>query len=98
VDILDWCRPPVNVVALVGHGALRLAATGFEDRAARPDEIEVMGRLLHQALAEGAWGLSTGLDYPPGTFARTAELVALGRVLAGQPACYFAHVRSAAAT
>ena len=98
LDILDRCRPPVNVVALVGHGALRLAATGFEDRTARPDEIDVMASLLRQALAEGAWGLSTGLDYPPGTFARTAELVALGRVLAGQPACYFAHVRSAAAT
>ena len=98
VDALDRCRPMVNVVPLVGHGALRLAAMSFEDRRPSPDELDVMRGLLRQSLAEGAWGLSSGLDYPPGTFAGSAELVALGEVLAEANAGYFTHMRSGAAT
>ena len=98
LDVLDGRRPMVNVIPLVGHGALRLAAMGFDDRRPSADELEVMRRLLLQSLAEGAWGLSSGLDYAPGTFAGSGELVALGTALAEAQAGYFTHIRSGAAT
>src|SRR5690242_3517158 len=79
--VLDSRYPAVNVVALVGHSALRLAAMGMEDRPARQDELDRMGDLLRQALEEGAWGMSSGLVYPPSAFADTDELIALARVL-----------------
>ena len=72
----------MNVVPLVGHGTLRVAAMGFADRRPTAEELDVMRGLLGQALAEGAWGLSSGLDYPPGVFAEVDELVALGQMLA----------------
>jgi N-acyl-D-aspartate/D-glutamate deacylase len=70
-----------NYAPLVGHGALRLAVLGMADR--RPDEGELarMGRLLEETLDAGAFGMSTGLIYPPGVFAGTDELVALARRL-----------------
>ena len=57
-----------------------------------------MRGLLRQSLAEGAWGLSSGLDYPPGVFAELDELVALGKELAAAEAGYHTHIRSGAAT
>lgn len=58
-------RPSVNVATLVGHGNLRLCVMGMEDRAANDDELRQMGMLLEQSLAEGAFGMSTGLIYAP---------------------------------
>ena len=98
LDALDRSRPYVNVVPLVGHGTLRVAAMGFADRRPEAEELAVMRRLLGEALAEGAWGLSSGLDYPPGVFAEIDELVALGKMLAPAGASYHTHVRSGAST
>ncbi len=93
LDTLDQRQPANNIVALVGHSALRLAVLGLDNRPARADELERMAGLLRQALAEGAWGMSSGLVYPPSAFAGTDELVALGRVLAERDALYFSHIR-----
>jgi N-acyl-D-amino-acid deacylase len=93
LDVLDRRQTAVNVVALVGHSALRLAAMGMEDRAARPDELARMSDLLRQALADGAWGMSSGLVYPPSSFSPTDELIALARVLAERDGIYFSHIR-----
>ena len=98
LDALDRSRPIVNVVPLVGHGTVRVAAMGFDDRRPTTQELDIMRGLLRQSLAEGAWGLSSGLDYPPGVFAEPDELVALGEVLAGAGAGYHSHIRSSAAT
>jgi N-acyl-D-aspartate/D-glutamate deacylase len=98
LDALDRRRPIVNVVPLVGHGTLRVAAMGFDDRRPTAAELDVMRGLLRRSLVEGAWGLSSGLDYPPGVSAEPDELVALGEVLAGAGAGYHTHIRSGAET
>src|SRR5882724_9559471 len=71
LDALRSVRPSVNVVHLVGHGALRIAAMGFEARPAGADDLRAMERLLGDAMDAGAWSFSTGLVYPPSAYANT---------------------------
>jgi N-acyl-D-amino-acid deacylase len=85
--------PSINIAALVGHGALRVAAMGFDERPARPEEKALMERLLDESMRQGAFGLSTGLVYPPGCFATTAEIVALAAVAARHHGIYASHIR-----
>ena len=88
----------VNRVMLVGHNTLRLMAMGMEDRPPKPDELALMVRMLEEALAAGAHGLSSGLFTAPGSYARGEEMVELGRVLARHGALYFTHLRDEANT
>ena len=83
-----------NVAFLVGHGTLRLLAMGGEDRAPTAAELAEMQRLLREALADGAFGLSAGLTYAPGMFADDGEIVDLCRAMAGTGAFYCPHHRS----
>jgi N-acyl-D-amino-acid deacylase len=83
----------LNVASLAGHGALRYAAMGSEERQPTPSELERMQELLDEAMRAGAFGLSTGLVYPPGCFARTEEIVALCRVAARHGGLYASHIR-----
>src|SRR5438067_9286862 len=77
LDMLRALRPSVNVIHFVGHGALRIAAMGFEARPAGAGELRAMERGLGDAMDAGAWGFSTGLVYPPSAYAQTDELIAL---------------------
>ena len=90
---LERAGPVSNVAALVGHGALRVAAMGFENRAPTADELKTMQRLLAESLADGAVGLSSGLIYSPGFYSQTDELVVLAEVLKGTGRPYCSHVR-----
>jgi N-acyl-D-amino-acid deacylase len=83
----------LNLAPLVPHGALRIAVMGAEDRAPAAADLARMEALLETALRQGAWGMSTGLIYPPGSYAATEEIVALGRVLARHGALYTSHIR-----
>lgn len=83
----------VNVCYLVGNSPLRIAAVGWEEGAASLAQQANMQAILREALEEGAWGLSTGLDYPPGRYADTAELVGLSREAAKLGGIYHTHVR-----
>ncbi len=83
----------INVGSLAGHAALRMAVMGLDDRAPTPDELDGMKELLAEALQAGAFGLSTGLVYPPGCFARTEEVVALCRVVSRYHGLYTSHIR-----
>ncbi|MBQ2699896.1 MAG: amidohydrolase family protein [Clostridia bacterium] len=74
-------RMGVNQALLVGHGTLREAVVGCDDRAATPEEMEAMKGLLRRDLAAGAWGLSLGLEYAPGFFADVNELSQLACVV-----------------
>lgn len=69
----------VNALTYVGHGAVRRAVMGEEDRAPTDDELDAMRALVRQGIEEGAFGLSSGLFYVPGTYATTEEVIALGR-------------------
>ncbi len=84
----------VNAIHLVGHNTLRLMTMGMEDRPPTPDELDHMKRLLTEALAAGALGMSSGLFTAPGSFSETEELVALGGLLESQGARYFTHLRN----
>jgi len=94
----DGAGTAVNVIQLVGHGTLRIAAMGFARRAPTASELTQMERLLSQAMEDGAWGLSSGLIYAPGSYATTDELVALARRAARQRGFYASHIRGEGAT
>ncbi|TMQ17245.1 MAG: D-aminoacylase [Candidatus Rokuibacteriota bacterium] len=83
----------LNVVQLVGHGTLRVAAMGFARRAPTSGELTTMQRLLAEAMQEGAWGLSTGLIYAPGSYSTTDEIVAVARSAARYRGFYASHIR-----
>jgi N-acyl-D-aspartate/D-glutamate deacylase len=72
-------------------------AMGMADRAAAPDELAAMRAGLRESLAAGAWGMSTGLVYPPGAYAATSEIVAIGAELTSAGALYASHIRNEAA-
>jgi len=87
-------RPAPDVAYLAPHGALRQHVMGAVDRKAGAAELAGMESLLRAALEEGACGMSTGLIYPPCCYADTAELIALGRVLAEAGRPLVVHMRS----
>src|SRR5438552_7241744 len=100
-EYLDHVRalgPSVNIVQFVGHGALRLATAGAENRPVTAEELGQMERLLGEALDAGAFGYSTGLVYAPSVFGSTEELIALAKSMAKRGGQYFSHVRGEAAT
>lgn len=84
---------PLNVATLVPHGNVRFDALGPADAAADPAALTAMRATVEQALADGAVGMSSGLDYVPGRFADAAELAALCEVVAAAGAVYVTHMR-----
>ena len=86
----------VNFGSFVGHGAVRSAVIGLEDRRPSADELEAMKALVDEAMKQGAFGLSSGLVYVPGRFAETAELVELARVAGLHGGIYSSHMRDEA--
>ncbi|HMM21652.1 MAG TPA: D-aminoacylase [Selenomonadales bacterium] len=83
----------INAASLIGHGNLRSIAVGEESGRADRNHLQAMKRLLRRSLADGALGLSTGLVYPPGCFADTVELTALGVTLLPAGGIYTSHIR-----
>ena len=91
---LDQLRPGANVGSCVGLGTVRGVVVGNDDRPATPDELRRMVALVDGALAGGALGASSGLEYTPGAFASREELVALCRPLAARRLGYHTHMRN----
>ena len=83
----------LNVIHLVGHGTLRSTVMGQEAREPTEIELDGMKKILAQGLEEGAAGLSTGLFYTPGSFARTDEIIELARVVKKFNGFYATHIR-----
>jgi N-acyl-D-amino-acid deacylase len=83
-----------NMVPLVGQGTLRNAVMGFDRRPATPEELGRMKDLLRGEMADGAFGLSSGLIYPPGLFTPLDEMIELARVVEEYGGLYATHVRS----
>lgn len=91
---IEAARPAVNVAAMIGLGSVRGAVVGDDDRTATTDEMRRMVRMVEQAVAAGACGASTGLEYTPGAFATAQELIALCRPLAARRLPYATHMRN----
>jgi N-acyl-D-aspartate/D-glutamate deacylase len=87
----------VNVAPLVPHGTIRDLVMGLDPRAATPDEVALMVERLEAALDDGAFGMSTGLEYQPGTSAELAELHALADAVGRRGRVYATHMRDRAA-
>jgi len=83
----------LNVGQLVGHGTIRMAVMGLEERRATAKELEQMKKLVAQSMEDGAFGLSSGLVYPPGYYSDTEELVELCKVAAPYGGIYTSHIR-----
>lgn len=88
----------VNAMHYVGHGAARSAVMGPVARAPTPSELQQMRDYVRRGMEEGAIGLSTGLFYSPGTFAKTDEVVELNRVAAEYGGIYDTHDRDLGGT
>ena len=83
----------VNVAQLVPHGSIRGRIVGGEDRAPSGEEIDRMRELVRAGMEAGAWGLSSGTFYTPGSYSENSELVELGRVVAEFGGFYTSHIR-----
>lgn len=84
----------VNLATLIAHGSVRRQAMGADDRAPSPEELKKMEALVEQGMKDGAVGLSTGLIYVPGTYAKTDEIVDLARIAARYGGIYATHMRN----
>ncbi len=83
----------VNLATLIAHGSVRAKAMGLDNRAPTPEEQAKMNEIVEQGMKDGAVGLSTGLIYVPGTFAKTEEVVELAKVAARYGGTYASHIR-----
>ena len=86
-------KSAVNVAYILGNSPVRIDAIGWEDRPATKADLENMKAVIREAMEEGAFGISTGLDYPPGGYASTDELVELSGQVADLGGIYHTHVR-----
>ena len=84
----------VNIAYILGNAPVRIWGLGWNDRPATAAELADMKAVVREAMEEGAWGLSTGLDYPPGSYADTAELSELSAVAASLGGFYHTHTRA----
>jgi N-acyl-D-amino-acid deacylase len=91
---LRRARPAINVGVMVGAAQVRGVVLGFDDVQPDAQQLARMQQLVEQAMEQGALGLSSGLIYQPGSFARTAELIALAQAAAKHGGFYATHLRS----
>lgn len=96
-ETLDQNGAGTHVIHLIPHGSVRQRVFGTKDRPPTGAELEKMAEIVARGMEEGAWGISTGLIYTPGTYAKTDEIVALAKVAHGHGGIYASHIRSEAA-
>ncbi|MBQ8813759.1 MAG: D-aminoacylase [Lachnospiraceae bacterium] len=87
-----------NIAVLVGQRAIRRAVMGMENRAPSKEELEKMKALLREGMEHGAIGISFGLIYPPGCYAKTEELIELAKVVGEYHGLVVAHIRDESGT
>ena len=83
-----------NVIHLAPHNSIRARVMGNVNRDPTADELAKMAELVEKAMADGTWGLATGLIYNPGTYSKTEEIVALAKVAATHGGLYASHIRN----
>ncbi|MGH9744354.1 MAG: N-acyl-D-amino-acid deacylase family protein, partial [Candidatus Acidiferrum sp.] len=89
---------PLNIGTYVGSAQVREAVIGDDDRAPTPDELTQMEAFVAQAMKDGALGISSALIYPPNSYAKTDELIALAKVASQYGGIYGTHMRSEGAS
>jgi len=91
----EWQRQGIgsNALLLVGQGTVRGLVVGAADKPPTAEQLDKMKSLVRQAMEEGAFGMSTGLYYAPGSFAKTEEVIELSKVVAEHGGIYDSHMR-----
>ncbi len=84
----------LNAAQLIGHGSVRRLVMGTENREPTAEELEQMKALVKEAMEQGAYGLSTGLIYVPGRYAKTDEIIELVKEIVPYGGIYHTHIRS----
>ena len=99
-DLAGWtreverARPGLHIATFVGHGTIRnLASVGLQ-RDPSPQQLQAMQQLVRQAMEQGCLGLTTGLEYQPGSFSNLEELVAVAKPVARAGGLVMSHMRS----
>src|SRR5262249_37316990 len=94
---LEALRKSINIGSFIGQGAVRRAVLGEADRPPTPAELDRMRALVERGMKDGAFGLSSGLFYVPGSFSPLAEVVELAKVAGRLGGYYNSHMRDEAA-
>ena len=93
-EVLEETRIAVNQAPLLGQGTLRKNAIGSVNRPLTPEELDGVLRAVEEGMDQGAFGLSTGLEYVPGRYTPAEEIVAMARVVARRGGFYASHIRN----
>jgi N-acyl-D-amino-acid deacylase len=94
LEFLERRGVATNVASFVGSSTVRIHVIGYDDRPPTPAELDQMCELVRLSMREGAVGLSSALIYPPASYAKTDELIALARAAADYDGMYISHLRS----
>ena len=95
-DLVNKSKTSVHSAFLVGHGPIRKATTGNEERMPTKSEFDTMKAWIKEGMEEGAVGMSTGLIYEPGRYSNTEELIELTKAISPYNGVYFSHMRNEA--
>jgi N-acyl-D-amino-acid deacylase len=93
-QLLDAKGIGLNVIHNVGAAQVRRVVIGDEDRAPAPEQLAKMKEIVAKAMQDGSVGLSTALIYPPGTYAKTEEIIELAKIASQYGGVYFSHMRN----
>lgn len=94
LQVLEEAQISLNYATLTGQGTLRTLAVGRHDVPPSPEQLQHMQTLLIQSMEQGSFGVSTGLEYAPSSYADTEELIALSSVLPAYGGIYATHMRN----
>lgn len=94
VELLGHLQLYGNVAPLVGHGNVRSSVLGYKNQRPTAEEMQQMKMLVKEAMDAGAWGLSSGLFYPPGVYAAEEEIISLAQVVSAYGGIYASHIRN----
>jgi len=98
LDRLEDNGLALNIATLAPHGPIRISAMGLAKGSPSRSQLKKMRQMVEQALLDGAFGLSTGLIYPPGMYSDTAELKQLAKIVAEHDGIYTSHIRGSSET
>ncbi|HUR21953.1 MAG TPA: amidohydrolase family protein, partial [Vicinamibacterales bacterium] len=94
LERITQAAPAINFATLIGHNTVRTAVMGRAQRPPSPSELQKMKSLVFRGMADGAVGFSTGLQYIPGTYASSPEIIELARVAGNEGGLYATHMRN----
>jgi len=94
LDVFDHNKSSINFLTFTGHGDLRAFVVGKNDVVPTSDQLKEMKRILDISMESGSFGLSTGLEYSPGSYAKTDELIELSKIVAKNNGVYATHMRN----